>query len=616
MKKIYNKFIDGLGFLSSILLTVVSLFVFANVICRLLGLSVAWLFDTCIICCIFMTYLGFAFVQRDKGHMSLDMVTSKLNPGHKALPDLFISLVAIAFAIFNTYMVGVWFARVKANGLRATLSWNMPMWIFAAVMIFGWVVFMLVSGVQVVQEVKTAAKTNNAKSVLTFVLAIVIMAVIAVVCFKIHIVLGMFVLLLLLLFLGVPVALSLGAVAAVAMYIALGIIKGEAQFAILAFQGLNTVGITAAPLFILGGSLMFESGCIEGIYRLLDGSLGRKIPGASLVVTALTGLVFCAITGSTVAAHAVLAMLCMPIMRKRGYPDELSCGMIGGAAVGTLVPPSNSFILIGLLTGLPIANIFMAGTIPAFILFAGYIIYAIVWAKRTGFQEIRSVGDDMEKTPEQKKEDRLLGFLGILAPVICLGGMYGGFFTATEGGGILVAYSLIVGLFVTKKLTLKKVKETMLSSTRSSLTILFLLACAHTYSGVLTQTGITALATNFVLSLNLTKNMFLVIYTILLLIIGMFLNASSITLILYPITIPIYQALGIDPYFFAVYFTLLCELGALTPPVGVNIYIIQGSAPGLTATKVVKGCLPIIGIMLLVTIIIWVCPWLCTCLFA
>lgn len=616
MKKLYDKFFNGISMLSSIMLVVVSLFVFANVVCRLLGLSVAWLFDTCIIVCIFMTYLGFSFVQKGRGHMSLDMVTSKLNEGHKALSDLFVSLVAIAFSVFNVYMVGCWFSRVWKNGLKATMSWSMPMWIFAAVMIFGWLLFMLVSAVQVVEEVKSAAKNNNAKSVLTFALVIAVMAAICVVCFKVHIVLGMFVMLLLMLFLGVPVALSLGSVAAVSMWIALGIIKVEAQFAILAYQGLNSVGITAAPLFILGGSLMFESGCIEGIYRLLDGSLGRKIPGASLVVTALTGLVFCAITGSTVAAHAVLAMLCMPIMRKRGYPDEMSCGMIGGAAVGTLVPPSNSFILIGLLTGLPIANIFMAGTIPAVILFIGYIIYAVLWAKKTGFQEIRSVGDDMEKTPEQKKEDRKLGFLGVLAPVICLGGMYGGFFTATEGGGILVAYSLIVGFFVTKKLSFKKLKETMVSSTHSSLTILFLLACAHTYSGVLTQTGITTLATNFVLSLNLSKHMFLVIYTILLLIIGMFLNASSITLILYPITIPIYQALGIDPYFFAVFFTLLCELGALTPPVGVNIYIIQGSAPGLTASKVVKGCLPIIGIMLAVAILIWICPWLCTCLFA
>lgn len=382
-------------------------------------------------------------------------------------------------------------------------------------------------------------------------------------------------------------------------------------------QALNVVGsssfntvsnytMTTIPMFLLMGLVIAETSIGRGLYRAAYAWIGRFRGGLAAATTCASGLLG-AICSSHMTGTIIMSKIALPEMRKYKYTDELACGSIAGAApLSILIPPSMPFIMYGLLTEQPIGKLFMAGVIPGLILAVVDLIGINIYTRM--HPEAGPAGD---KIPMKEKLKTTLEVLPMVVLfVLVLGGIYGGFFTATESGAI-GAFGAIVIAFVQREMDFKKLLKSLATTATMSSTILMLLVGTNIFVSFITMSQLPQYLVGLVTGLNAPYIVLVGAVIVIYLILGMFLPDNPMIVLTIPIMYPIILALGWNPIWFGCLVVMMQALGSVTPPVGMAVYLLSGLAD-VSVIKIFKGVVPFIIGMIVVVILIVAFPGLTT----
>ncbi len=374
------------------------------------------------------------------------------------------------------------------------------------------------------------------------------------------------------------------------------------------FNALNTFTLMAIPFFILAANIMTHGGISRRLTEAANAAVGR-FPGGLAMTAVISCMFFAAISGSSPATVVAVGTLLIPAMVKANYGQDFSTGLVAtSGSLGILIPPSIPLIVYGIATEESIGDLFLAGVVPG--LFAGLLLLGLVIfiARRRGLR-----GQELPMTGRERVRAFRDATLGLLLPIFVLGGIYGGFFTPTEAAAMAVLYALVVSLFIYREINLRDLVKITVRSARMSAMIMFIIANAILFSFVLTSERIPDAITNLLIGMDLSQWAFLLVINIFLLIVGAFMETSSAILILAPILFPVATQLGVNPIHLGIIMVMNLEIGMITPPLGLNLFVASGLS-GLSVIRVAKAALPTALVLLfalfLVTYIPGISLWL------
>lgn len=375
------------------------------------------------------------------------------------------------------------------------------------------------------------------------------------------------------------------------------------------FNALNNFPMVAIPMFVLAATIMSRGGISDRLTKACLAVIGGFRGG--LAMTAVVSCIFfAAISGSSPATVVAVGTLMIPAMINSGYGRDFSTGLIAtSGSLGILIPPSIPLIIYGISSGESIGDLFIAGIIPGFVAGGMLLLLAFVISWKRGY----GASGEGKIARSEKLMALRDGVLSMLLPVIVLGGIYGGIFTPTEAAASAVAYALLVSGLVYRELSFKDIGSVLLQSSRMSAMIMFIIANGVLFSFVLSQERIPSTLTSALLTMNLSKVSFLALVTILLLIVGCFMETTSALLILTPILLPIALELGVDPIHFGIIMVMNLEIGLITPPLGLNLFVASGLAK-MSVIRVAKAVLPSAVVLFVALIIVTAVPWFSTVL--
>ncbi len=409
---------------------------------------------------------------------------------------------------------------------------------------------------------------------------------------------------------GMPISISLGLTVLTFLF-TMTTVPVEAV-ALKLFTGIEKFEIMAIPFFILAGNFLTHGGVARRMINFATALVGHWRGGLALGGVLACAL-FAAVSGSSPATVVAIGSILLPAMVKQGYPMKFGVGVIGTAGgLGILIPPSIVMVIYAVSTNSSIGQLFIAGIIPGLLL--ATLLMSVTWfvAKKRNYPCL----------PKASMAKRFSAFReciwGLFLIVVVIGGIYTGIFTATEAAAMSAVYAFFVAVFVYKDMRLRDVPKTLLSSANMSAMILYIITNAVLFSFLLTSEQIPQHLTSWITDLGLGPVGFLIMVNLLLLAAGNFMEPSSILLITAPLLFPMAMQLGIDPIHLGVLMTVNMEIGMITPPVGLNLYVASGiSRLGLTETT--KACAPWILVMLAYLLLITYVPaislWLPRMLF-
>jgi tripartite ATP-independent transporter DctM subunit len=365
--------------------------------------------------------------------------------------------------------------------------------------------------------------------------------------------------------------------------------------------------LTCIPLFILLGEILLRSGIADRMYVTLSAWLGR-LPGGLLHTNIGCCALFAATSGSSVATAATIGTVALPSLHARGYPMRDSLGSIAaGGTLGILIPPSVNMIVYGSLTNQSIGKLFIAGIIPGILLTLCFMLFIAATHILKGSRR-------REALPPLAERVRLLANLIPPAVVfgIVMGSLYFGIATATESAALGVVTALFFA-WRTGRLDLDVLQNCFLQTARISGMVLLIIVAAFILNLLISLTGIAEAMTKWVTSLGLTGTTMLFVLILFYLVLGMFMDVLSMQVATIPITYPIVTALGVDPIWYGIFIVLMCELGLITPPVGMNLFVVHGIRPDKGGIQdAIWGALPYAVIMILFTLLLMAFPALAT----
>ncbi len=401
------------------------------------------------------------------------------------------------------------------------------------------------------------------------------------------------------LFMGLPVAFSLGSTSL--LLILLFDLPMKIVGATI-FTSLDSFVILSIPLFVLMSQILLDGRIGDDLFDVMNAWV-RHLPGGLAIATILACAFFAAITGSGAATAATIGMVAYPAMTERGYDKKFTLGLLAaGGTLGILIPPSIPLILYGAITEESVGKLFIAGVVPGLVLTAFFIIYAVYKSRRGGFtpMEKTSWGERLRVTKKN--------FWGILLPFIIIGGIYSGAFTPTEAAAVGLVYSLVITLFVYKSLRLRDIPDICLRSITTSCMVAIIIAGAVLFGRVMTLLMIPQKLTEIIISNNFSVLMFIIAMNFLMIILGCVLETVSIILLTMPLVTPILHVLGIDPIWYAIVVTVNMTMALITPPVGMNLYVINGLRSDIHMSEIIRGVFPFIVIMALFLILVIAWP--------
>ena len=368
------------------------------------------------------------------------------------------------------------------------------------------------------------------------------------------------------------------------------------------FTQATTYSFTVIPLFVLMGNLCFYSGMSGDLYDCAHKLLGG-LKGGLACATVAACACFAAICGSTAATAATMGVVALPEMRKNGYDDGLSCGSIAaGGTLGILIPPSTGFIIYGIISGTSIGALFAAGILPGILLACCYIAAIVIVCK---IHPDRAPGH-LHFTMKEK----LISLKGALAMVILflivIGGIFLGWFTANEAAAIGASASLIY-LIARRKFTWKIFMGCLRDTVKTSGMIFLILIGAYIFGAFLTVTQLPGILAKFVTGLDVSRYLILLVIIIIYAVMGCLMDSLAMVMLTVPIFLPIMQQLGFNDIWYGVLMIMVMEMGLITPPVGMNVYIVAGVAKDVPLQKIFRGVAPMVLAMFIAVFI--VCAW-------
>ncbi len=385
---------------------------------------------------------------------------------------------------------------------------------------------------------------------------------------------------------------------------------------IATYNGVSSYLFATIPLFVLMGHLVSISNVGKDTFDVAEAGLRRLLGGLG-VATVAANTVFAAVTGVSIASAAVFTKVAVPEMTRHGYAPSFSAGTVAGSSVlGMLIPPSLLLIIYGVLAEQSIGRMFIAGLVPGALLAGGFVLWILIAAKFAPglvFAKQDAPGvQDRESYPLMTLPEILRKIAPIIVLVtFVLGGLYSGFFTPTEAGGVGAFAALVIAL-LRRSLDLRRCWGVLSDTGAISVGILTLLIAAGFYSQMLAVAGIPSAIGAFVANSGFGPVGFLVVYVLLVLLLGMILDSSSILLIVVPIAAPIAQSLGYDLIQFGIITVIAVEVGLLTPPFGISIFTVHATLGdrNVRLESIFAGALPYVAVMLTVLVLIAVFPQL------
>lgn len=412
----------------------------------------------------------------------------------------------------------------------------------------------------------------------------------------------------LVLFSGISVAIGLLTVSAIFLFIFDGVRSLELIPEIL-FGKLDSFALLSIPMFIIMGASISSTRAGADLYEALERWLTR-VPGGLVISNLGACALFAAMSGSSPATCAAIGKMGIPEMRKRGYPDEIATGSIAaGGTLGILIPPSITMIVYGIATETSIGRLFLAGVVPGFLLmglFMAWSIYA-TWAAggRSAMpQTSYSWRERLEILP------RVLPFIAIILGVLYT--MYGGVATPSETAAVGALLCLIVAMIIYRLTSFSALWNVLRDSTKESVMILFIIAAAGVFSYMLSSLYITQSIAEWISDLDVNRWTLMIAINVFLIIAGFFLPPVAVILMTAPILLPVITGAGFDPIWFAVVLTINMEIGLISPPVGLNLYVINGIAPDISLGTILVGSLPFVACMLIAIALLCLFPSLAT----
>lgn len=397
---------------------------------------------------------------------------------------------------------------------------------------------------------------------------------------------------------GLPLAFCFLSVGFVGLASLRGIFPAMALLGETPYSAIASYILCAVPLFILMGQFVFHSGISRDLFGATHKWMSR-LPGGIAQATMLACTAFAACTGSSVASAATMGAVAYPEMKRYNYSDQLATGTIAaGGALGILIPPSTIFIILGIITETSIGVLFIAGLLPGLLLAGLFLLLIIIMCKVNP-----TLGPTGQSYSFRERFSALIGVWGMLVLfIIVLGGLYFGVFAPSEAGTIGAFGALILAL--TKRTKMSVMLRALKETAQTTAYILFILIGAHVFNTFLALGGVSSALGNWILGLSMPPMITFIVILILYIPLGMFIDPLGAILLTVPVFFPVVTQLGFDPIQFLVLVCVMTELGLITPPVAINVYIVQGVTK-VPMHHVFRGIVPfaimfLIGIALMV----------------
>ncbi|MEZ5936146.1 MAG: TRAP transporter large permease subunit [Alphaproteobacteria bacterium] len=603
-----------------------------------------------------MTFAGLAAAQRSGEHVRVELLLDALPAERRAALEIFSNWLGLIFVLFAGWQMALFNAAEYVNDTR---DWGLlatPQWIPELPVTIGYAIFAL----SIFADLVAASRAEAGRALLALAILLALLPVLALLGARPPMLIGridggsalllpavlvsavlisgprmalavasvglvfglifaaakgagllligalLVVTLLVLLLIGVRVALTLGLVGLLGLLFLLP----SPQLSLLAersWNAVNTFTLSAVPMFVLMGALLIRSGVTREMFDALTKWFGRT-PGGVAHATVGASAVFAAVSGSSLATAATMGKVAAPEMIARGYSRRLTYGVIGaGATLGILIPPSIAMIIYGTTAGVPVTQLFIAGIIPGLLLSACFMAGVFVWSVLR--PEATPPGDAYPLSEKIGGSLAVLPFALII--LVVLGSLYFGVATPSEAGGVGVAASLAVCL-LRGMLTPRAMAEIALETVRITSFLLLIVVGAAIMSWVFDFLRIPRTLVQVVEDAGLAPWLVMLVIGALYLVLGMFVESISMILMTLPVTFPIVTALGLDPVWFGVFLVVMIEIGLVTPPVGIVLFILRGVARDVPLSEIVYGVLPFVGILIGFQVLIYLVPEIVT----
>ncbi|TYR35641.1 TRAP transporter large permease subunit [Mesorhizobium microcysteis] len=408
---------------------------------------------------------------------------------------------------------------------------------------------------------------------------------------------------LVLMFLSMPVAVAIVTVGALGGYLMYGAPLVNMMGGVI-WQTVNSPSILAIPLFMLLGELLLRGGIADRMYDAMAAWLAR-LPGGLLHSNIATSTLFSATSGSSVATAATVGTIALPALRQYGYPMRPALGSLAaGGTLGILIPPSINLLVYGSLANASVGQLFAAGLIPGLLLafcFSAYIFVAH-----------RHAGAEASNLIEMPFREKLALGRHLIPPfvifAVVMGSIYGGLATPTESAAIGVVISMVF-VALNGRMSVDFLIECSIQAAKTSGMVIIVLVCALLLNVTISMTGAAQAMTQWIASLGLNALTLLLVLLVFYILLGTFMDAMSMLVLTVPIVIPIVVSVGIDPIWFGIFIVLMCEIALITPPVGMNLFVVQGvRTDGGPYSDVIWGSLPYVFVMVAFTILLMIFP--------
>ena len=408
-----------------------------------------------------------------------------------------------------------------------------------------------------------------------------------------------------LMLLRVPVGMAMGLVGVVGYSYVVGPWPALKLVGQTSLRTVSDYTFGVIPMFMLMGALVTVSGVSRELFKAANSMIGH-LRGGLGAATVLACGGFAAISGSSVATAATFSNVAYPEMRRFNYPQSFSTGVIAaGGTLGAMLPPSTVLAVYAILTEQDIGKLFMAGIIPGLLAILMYVLtIAVIVRARPGWLPLGE---------QRSWRERLVDLKSVWAPLVLfvfvIGGLYGGFFTPTEAGGVGASGALLLGL-ARRRLDLAKIREALLSATRTAAAVFTVLIGALLFGYFLTVTQTPQRITDFLVHLGIGPYGVLFVLMLMYLALGCLMDAMAMIILTVPIVFPVIVHLGFDPIWFGIVIVMTVELGLITPPVGMNVFVIKSVVPGVSFSTVFRGVAPFVVTDLIRLLIIIAFPML------
>lgn len=398
---------------------------------------------------------------------------------------------------------------------------------------------------------------------------------------------------------GVPIAFSLGIVSVTE------ILVDELPITVVIqkmFTGVDSIALTAIPLFILSGNIMYRGGMSRRIVNFAELLLGH-LPSGLAIVSVFACMFFAAITGSAIAATAAIGGILIPLMVDKGYDKEFCAPLLAcGGSIGPIIPPSIPLLVYGTLANVSVGKLFIGGIMPGLLMGLVLMVYCVYVGKRRNY-----IGNEKRAPLKDVLSAGKDATVALLMPVIIIGGIMSGIFTPTESAAIAVVYSVIVGKFVYNELTIKDAWETLVESAKSTGQVLMVVAFASLFTWVITINNIPQEIGEILIDVADNKYVLLMIINIILLIAGTFIDTTSAIVIFTPLFLPLVQTFDINLIHFGLVMAVNLTIGMCTPPLGVCLFV-SGSIARVSLKEQFRDLMPMIGTLIIVLLLVTYIP--------